>query len=265
VEDVQFEAPLKFYRNEPRTLIWQAVVTPEKDGLVAHITLESTRQLKTGQQHALHFSGRVHMRPVSADAAARAPTSLAAAEVPEPDAPAVEPGDIYRVYFHGPAFQVLARVQGDGTRLLGKMKSDLPSITAREKQIMTWPRLIELCLQTAGVWEIGKTGTLALPTAIEQITIHQARQNGNQANDIHPVYAEIHPTADNQQEQEQAPSTGQRFRFDARVVDKEGNVYLELRGYRTARLPAPIGDDLIAPMRKLVGGCGYSPSSDADS
>ena len=94
-------------------------------------------------------------------------------------------------------------------------------------------------------------------------TRDQARQNGDQAKDMHPVYAEVHPTADDQQEQEQTSSSGERFKFDARVVDKEGNVYLELRGYRTARLPAPIGDDLIAPMRRLVDG--NSPSSDADS
>jgi hypothetical protein len=37
-------------------------------------------------------------------------------------------------------------------------------------------------------------------------------------------------------------------------VDEQGNVYLELKGYRTARLPAPVDAAAIAPLRTVTTG-----------
>jgi 3-hydroxymyristoyl/3-hydroxydecanoyl-(acyl carrier protein) dehydratase len=268
IKDVHFEAPLKFYRQEPRTLVWRALVTPEGSRLVAHVTLTSTRAwqrtpplysgegkgvgaarqhtplLHSGEgkgvgaarQHTRHFSGRVYLE-TSADGAAGVQH---AAEVPKWNGPAtVEPEAIYRVYFHGPAFQVLEGVQARDDRVIGRLRSDLPPITRRADQILTAPRLIELCLQTSGVWEIGKIGALALPTAIEQVVIHAWHESGS------PVYAEIEPKTDRDG----------ALTFDARVVDGQGTVYLELQGYRTARLPDPVDDELIAPLAQVSHAC----------
>jgi len=242
IEDVRFEAPLKFYRQQPRTLTWRALVTPEDSGLVAHVTLESARELKVKQslQTALHFSGRVHLEPLPADARDEAHTEHRAPTAQAPNwsgAGPVEPEAIYRVYFHGPAFQVLDGVRADGNCVIGKLHSDLPPITTKTKQTLIAPRLIELCLQTAGVWEIGKTGTLALPTAIERVIIHRSQGNSES------VYAEIEPK----------PSQDDELCFDARVIDQQGNVYLELQGYRTARLPDSVSDEQIAPIRAVIG------------
>jgi len=61
VEDVRFESPVKFYRHEPRTITWRALVTPDGERFVAQVVLESTRELKAkgATQHTRHFSGRV--------------------------------------------------------------------------------------------------------------------------------------------------------------------------------------------------------------
>ena len=155
-------------------------MAPKDGGLVADVVLESTREIAaTGaQQHATHFCGRVHLAPQSEDQA----------EVPTVEPPVwnddasngaiVEPADIYRVYFHGPAFQVLDGVQRAGDAVVGKLRTDLPAFTGSPVKMLTVPRLLELCLQTAGVWEIGKTGVLALPTAIERVVVHQLPENG---------------------------------------------------------------------------------------
>jgi hypothetical protein len=148
----------------------------------------------------------------------------------------VEPEDIYRVYFHGPAFQVLEGVQRDGERVVGKLRTDLPPFTGDPKQTLTPPRLIELCLQTAGVWEIGKTGVLALPTAIDRVVLHQVE--GNES----AIYAQMEPKA--------AP--GGEVCFDGQVVDGKGNVYLEMHGYRTARLPTAVDASEVAPLKAAV-------------
>ncbi|HRC39708.1 MAG TPA: SDR family NAD(P)-dependent oxidoreductase, partial [Rubrivivax sp.] len=45
LEDVVFAAPLKFYRDEPRTLTVQVVVSPDGEGLMAHARLVAERKL----------------------------------------------------------------------------------------------------------------------------------------------------------------------------------------------------------------------------
>ena len=48
VEDVDFRAPVKFYRDEPRTLTVTALVRPDGDDLVAECRLEAERVLRRG-------------------------------------------------------------------------------------------------------------------------------------------------------------------------------------------------------------------------
>jgi NAD(P)-dependent dehydrogenase (short-subunit alcohol dehydrogenase family) len=238
IENVDFHAPLKFYRQESRVATWRAVVRPEPEGLVADVSLESTRRIAaTGaEQHALHFTGRVHL--------VRLPEGEAATVAEGPTSPppswngsaTVGPEDIYRVYFHGPAFQVLEGVERDGDRVVGKLCMDLPPFTGAPKQTLTPPRLIELCLQTAGVWEIGKTGVLALPTAIDRVVLHQVQENGS------ALYAQMEPKA--------APDG--EVCFDGQVVDENGKVYLEMHGYRTARLPTAVDAKEVEPLKAAV-------------
>ncbi|MBN1642313.1 MAG: SDR family NAD(P)-dependent oxidoreductase, partial [Anaerolineae bacterium] len=235
IEDVRFHAPLKFYRSEPRALTWCVRLSPTEDGLAAEVALESARTLKSGEtQHTRHFSGRVLLAPQSGEEERRR-------TAPAPQwngAQTLDQDAIYRVYFHGPAFQVLDGVQSDGVSVIGRYKSDLPPMTDAEKETLIAPLLIELCLQTAGVWEIGKTGVLALPTAIEQVTVYRTPSEDG------PVYAQIEPRQVGEDD----------LAFDARVVDAHGNLYLELRGYRTARLPAPVDHAHVAPIRAIVEG-----------
>jgi hypothetical protein len=197
----------------------------------------------------------VHLVPQSeeqADAPTAEPPAWNGAAV---QGTVVAPADIYQVYFHGPAFQVLDGVQREGdaaagdaaTRgsVVGKFRADLPEFTGAPAKMVTLPRLLELCLQTAGVWEIGQTGTLALPTAIERVVVHRAPEDGALMNGG-ALYAQMEPRS----------GAGDELAFDGRVVDQEGRVYLEMSGYRTARLPTSIDAEQVAPLKAAVANAG---------
>ncbi len=139
----------------------------------------------------------------------------------------VNASDIYRIYFHGPAYRVLESVQLSENQAVGLMVASLPPNTqpAEAADIMC-PRLIELCLQTAGVWELKNKGILALPTAIGSVTVYRAPdrvEEGERSRLLALV---------------QTPDNGDRF--DAQVVDESGNIYLALTGYRTVKLPTAV-------------------------
>jgi len=104
VEDVNFLAPFKFYRSEPRTLSIEALVHAQRDGMLADCRLVGRRPLpaQTEPQTTTHFTARVRLakQPV--------PT-LTAPKLGTPIGHLVEAADIYRLYFHGPAYQVIER------------------------------------------------------------------------------------------------------------------------------------------------------------
>ena len=63
VEDVNFLAPFKFYRNEPRTVTIQAVFHPQGDAMTADCRLLGSRPLpnQTDPQLTTHFTARVRL------------------------------------------------------------------------------------------------------------------------------------------------------------------------------------------------------------
>jgi NAD(P)-dependent dehydrogenase (short-subunit alcohol dehydrogenase family)/acyl carrier protein len=235
LEDIHFLAPFKFYRDQPRSLTWKAVPVREAQGLVVNVVLESTLALKTRTAQTLqHFSGKVYLQPAS-----QKPAVEAMAEPPNwTGRTTVGADDIYRLYFHGPAFQVLEGVQTEGDHVLGKLNSHLPPFTSTGHSLLSTPILVELCFQTAGIWEVGKTGILALPHSIESLTLHNRQVNGE------AVYAEVSPMT-------HADGT---MSFNARVIDSAGRLYLELHNYRTIGLPYSVEKHLVEPLQKLVDG-----------
>ena len=94
------------------------------------------------------------------------------------------------------------------------MPSELPTLMA--------PRLIELCFQTAGVWEMGAQGRMGLPQHIDRVSSSPLLLAPEFADAR--LYAVVTPDPD-------------RGSFDAEVVDAKGNRYLHLSGYRTVAVP----------------------------
>ncbi len=230
LEDIQFLAPFKFYDNKPRTIIWNALPLLEGEDLVVKVTLESDIRRVDGRiDHTLHFSGMVYLtekRPV---------------EKIEADPPkwgkkkAVSAEDIYKLYFHGPSFQVLDAAQSSRSNVLGRLNKDLLMDASGKPGSMSTPLLIELCFQTAGLWEAGATGTLALPASVGKLTVYQRSMNGV------PIFAEVSPR-----------ECEGNLTFDARVLDSKGNVFVEVEDYRTSPLPFPAEESQVEPMKVLV-------------
>lgn len=231
LEDVHFHAAFKFYRDEPRRVTWLAQVYRLGAGLQAYVTLESTQKQPPGvQEKLLHFSGIVHLQPRTLDSIS-----------PQVNPPSWRSGgeihsdQIYKLFFHGPSFQVLDGVQRSGDTMLGRLRQELMPITSRQQTMLTAPLLIELCLQTAGVWDVGQRGKMSLPSSIERLNLYPIQPNGGR------LFAEV-----------SSVGSPEKSCFDARVVDEKGRVYLELFRYCTIDLPYDVEEGLIEPMRRLV-------------
>jgi hypothetical protein len=232
LEDIRFLAAFKFYHKDARRITWIARAVRESSGLVVYVRLESSRVLKTGaDEHMLHFSGKVCLQPQETE------VQEASAQAPNWNGSyTVKAEEIYRLYFHGPAFQVLEGVQRSGNLVLGKLNKQLPAITSAGHALLSTPTLVELCFQTAGIWEIGKTGIMALPRSIQSLTLYRQTVNGA------AIYAEVSPVLS---------GSGELY-FDARVVDSKGRLYLELKEYRTSPLSDAVEPALRAPLLELM-------------
>jgi hypothetical protein len=173
-------------------------------------------------QITLHFSAEVRLT--------RAPAEAPVETLPSPLMGAgegvrvIDKDAIYKIYFHGPAYRVLEQAQLDGDRVIGLMADNLPPNTAPgDVASLMAPRLIELCFQTAGVWEIATKGVMALPLAIGAVTIYREPE----AAEGRRLYALV-----------RAMEGGASF--DAQVLDEAGSIYVDLHGYRTVQLPGSV-------------------------
>ena len=225
IEDVDFLAPFKFYRNEPRTVTVEAFVHAEGDQVIAECKLIGRRTLPTQAEPVVttHFTARVRVAKASV-----APIQVGKSKL---EGNIVSSEDIYRLYFHGPAYQVIEKAWWDGTRVIGAFARNLPANHhPAELQTMIAPRLIEICFQTSGVWEMGIEGRMGLPLRIDKVEVLGAREQSEER-----LYALVTPN----------PQTSS---FDAEIVDANGNCYLRMRGYRTA----PIPDSIDSQARKQL-------------
>ncbi len=232
IEDVHFLAPFKFYRSESRTVRIETQIHPQGDRLVADCRLIGSRPLpnQTDPQHTTHFTARVRLRkePVQ-EPEARAQFT--------PGGSLVEASDIYRLYFHGPAYQVVERAWWDGKRVIGLMAQNLPSNhhPAEVPTVMA-PRLIELCFQTAGVWELGVQGRMGLPQRVREVSLLRAPNLADGR-----LYALVTPDA-------------VHGSFDAVVLDTSGDCYLRLSGYQTVALSDGVDVESLRCLQAIMSG-----------
>lgn len=218
IEDVNFLAPFKFYRHEPRTLTVEAVLHPQANSIVADCRLIGHRSLpnQTEPQTTIHFTGRVLLtNQISKKIAG---TAL------KPEGNIIEAADIYALYFHGPAYQVVQKAWWDGKRIVGLLSDKLPANHhPAELSTRVGPRLIELCFQTAGICEMGIDGRMGLPLHIDRLTFSpQIAELPNQS-----LYAVV-------------TRKPEQSSFDAEVLDASGNCYVQLSGYHTVSVAGAI-------------------------
>jgi acyl transferase domain-containing protein/acyl carrier protein/NAD(P)-dependent dehydrogenase (short-subunit alcohol dehydrogenase family) len=232
IEDVNFLAPFKFYRNEPRVVTVEAVIHPQGDTLLANCRLTGQRSLpnQVEPQVTTHFTAQVRLTK----------QTLEAVTVPALGTPIghiIEAADIYPLYFHGPAYQVVERAWWDGHRIVGLMAKGLPANhLPSELPTLMAPRLIELCFQTAGLSEMGTQGRMGLPQHIDCVSSLLLP-----ASDLADtrLYAVVN-----------CDQSGGSF--DAEVVDTKGNRYLHLSGYRTVAVPNAVDAERLKALQAAM-------------
>jgi hypothetical protein len=118
--------------------------------------------------------------------------------------------------------------------VVGRFAADLPpDHEPAEEPTVAAPRLIELCFQTAGIWELGTTGRMALPTHVDRVIRYA------DADAPGKLFAVVHPREDGSA-------------IDARVVDETGRVRVLLVGYRTIELPGGLDPEALEPIRSAM-------------
>ncbi|RLB55854.1 MAG: hypothetical protein DRI34_09985, partial [Deltaproteobacteria bacterium] len=231
IEDLVFEAPLKFYRDETRRALVRMVPGFDESGRVIVATMETERQLHGGvSQRTRHYRARIRLdgdRP--------------RAQRPHQQQPGQDIGreDIYRLYFHGPSFQVLdgAGMAADDGELYGWMKPGTEQpLMSRHGATCSNPMYTELAFQAAGLLEARNHQRLGLPAGVRRLVIHRDGQAGGNGG---RVAARVLPLGEN-------GSTSYRVA----VVDDQGRVLVELDGYRTARLPGELPEEI----QRALGG-----------
>ncbi|PWU11526.1 MAG: hypothetical protein C5B51_02485 [Terriglobia bacterium] len=96
------------------------------------------------------------------------------------------------------------------------------------------PRLVELCFQTAGLWEIGAQHHMGLPRSIDRVSVWRA-PDGNGG----PFFAIV------------TAGFGENS-FDVEVVDASGNRYVSLSGYRMIELPDSVDAEPIEALEAVM-------------
>ena len=157
IEQVRFLAPMKYYRNEARTALVRALPIRDGDGaLRVRCSLRSSQAIANGTtKDTLHFTADVVLAK-SQESAAPTNGSISIRGGADLSPTTIGKDRIYQVYFHGPAYQVLSSVylRADGS-IVGTMANELPADRSNVDGVWLFaPRLIELCFQTAGVYEL---------------------------------------------------------------------------------------------------------------
>ncbi|MGB8859531.1 MAG: SDR family NAD(P)-dependent oxidoreductase [Ilumatobacteraceae bacterium] len=235
LSDVEFLAPFKLYRDDSRVAEIRArLLCGEGGSIVAECALVGRRSLPgQPEQVTTHFVGNVVLAPAGS---ARPAASAPGATAKKPPASAVAAGSIYEIYFHGPAYQVLDQAWAEDEVVVGATPAALPANHQPDgRPLLAWPRLVELCFQTAGVHELGTTGSMALPAKVGRVDIVRPSSGGTGS--LAGARAVV---------------TRAGGGDDAVVVDAKGKVVLHLSGYTTTVLPGGPDDALLMPLRAAM-------------
>jgi hypothetical protein len=106
--------------------------------------------------------------------------------------------------------------------------SDLPTVVS--------PRLVELCFQTAGVWELGVDSRMGLPQHVRELGLYRAPTSADGRFYAVVTRNEVQGT------------------FDAEVLDTKGDCYLRLTGYQTVALPNAVDTKPLKALQEIMSG-----------
>jgi hypothetical protein len=175
-------------------------------------------------------SGGCHVS--AAVGAGTLPAKPVTLEPPLPvDASGAGATDIYRLFFHGPAFQVVERAVSTDHTLVARLASPRP-LERGAAPGFTLAHAIEAGMQVAGLADVASAARMTIPHRVDSIVWSGERRPEP------PVTA--------------FARRGDDGSTDARIVDAAGRVHLVLRGYRTAPLPHPVAPESVRELQQAL-------------
>ena len=209
----------------------QASVEVHGEGDAATATLSSVSGVH--QEKVEHLSAVLRPRVAGGGAPARR-------DVPsiEGRSGAASP-EIYKLYFHGPSFQVVDSAYVVEAVVVAPMAQELAPIGEPTGQSHTSPRLVELCLQAAGLYEVAASGRMRIPSSIQRIVWHSPDRTEKKDGLVAVV--------------ERVPDSDREPAYDAAVIDLDGSVGLSVFGYRATDFSQPVDQVALLDVRSALG------------
>ncbi len=238
VEDVDFLVPVKFYRDEPRTLTghrpdparrrraWSPTAASRRSGCcpgseTPQRTVHFTGSVRLGRRTA-PATGRRRSRPARGSRRDRPPTTSTGCTSTAPPT------------------RSSARAGSDDGAAVGRFAEPTcrPTTGRPTRPTTLGPRLVELCFQAAGLWEAGRDRS-ARPAGArrpaERLVGRRTREE--------PGRWRSPGRRDGQ--------ATRRLRLH-RCSIADGRVLLRLEGYRTVAMPGTVAEDVRAPLPAVL-------------
>jgi phosphopantetheine--protein transferase-like protein len=223
-ENVRFKSPLKIFKNDPFEAEVEVVRVQAPSGCPAAYQARITswfvdrKGRKMGSPRT-HHECRVVV--------AKAENVVAIDHAHWDETVWVSDRDVYKAFFHGPAFRFLDHliIEGNGrsVRFVYRDTEQRPSMFDSPT-----PSGIEAIFQAAAGLALESRGVMALPTGIDQAIVHSAGM---------PYSGELVTVRTTQED----PESRLVFTFDGILRDRDGNALVELKGVEAVELEAAPG------------------------
>lgn len=165
----------------------------------------------------VHFEGRI-------EEAAKIDTSAVVDSDVDWDG-AVAAAEIYRSFFHGPAFQLVAAARFTGATLISRLSSQ-QSVAALPELV----RLIEFGLHSAGLLELALSGRMMIPHHIARVAVDGPLREAE------AVFAEARQRPDGVCD----------------IIVSSDRPILSIKGYATVDLPFPADGAKLGSLRQSL-------------
>ena len=169
LEDVRFMLPIKLLRNKPQKVKITAEKTaPGKLDMAIESDFLNPQGIKLGNPRK-HFAAR------TVDSADSKWATVVKPNLGTLPAPVADSEQIYKVYFHGPSFQVLESVLAiDDQRVLAVYKR--PAVyqwkDGGKRDLLAYPMLIEAAFQACGYRDLHRDNVMALPDNVGRVLVY---------------------------------------------------------------------------------------------
>ena len=222
VEALEFVRPIKLFKNEKLEIELEVTrVDTAQDEPMLHAQICSWVTDKQGNKVG---ERRVHHRARLRKASSPPPRKDTVSSTLPRNGIFIHHSDIYKVFFHGPAFRFLDHVFLD--EAASQATFGFMNTAQQDSMFQTHgPAALESCFQACAAYAIETQGVMALPVGVERLDILSPAGSPAVGRLTFKGVAED-------------PATGRRrFLFDAAVVDERNQLIIEAAGISMIEIP----------------------------